>query len=201
MQLRSIIKGSLMLALSFTSAVASADAPPVTVTAAPEPVKVLYGSAGIGSVLSTPHGAVPSAQGSLHFTLPFGHYVAVELHGTLGYSIGTSEPNDLWARLGLGVRVEKNNADFSPYGALRLVHLHYAPAEVWWEHPGASIAGSSASGIQHSSGMAAAFGVTWVVPSTDRRLRAMAELEGSWIPIGNAPEWFTTTEVGLGYAF
>ena len=134
--------------------------PAVVVKPAGEPTIVAYSSAGFGSVLGAPNGPAPSVQGTFHIDLPFGHYVALELLFTAGYANVSGAPNDFWGRIGLGLRVEKASQAFSPFGAFRLVHLHYAPAETWWEHPGASIAGSSADGLQHSSGMAVAFGVT-----------------------------------------
>jgi hypothetical protein len=195
------IRLCLATALAVACGADSARADSLPSTPPPGPVHVLYASAGVGAVLQTPHGAIPSAQGTLRFTLPFGRHVALEVLGTTGYAIGTREPNAFWARLGLGFRVEANGPTLSPYGAFRLVHLHFASAETWWEHPGASIAGSSSEGLQHSSGMAMAFGVTWPVAGARSHFCAMAEVEGSWIPVGNAPEWFLTTEVGLGYRF
>jgi hypothetical protein len=182
-----------------------ADAEPAPV--APADVKanapVVYTSAGVGSILATPHGPGPSATGTLRLGLPFGRLFSAELFLSAGYALLPAEPNSFWGRIGLGLRVGKNGPTFTPYGAFRLVHMHYAPAEVWWEHPGSSILGSSADGLQHSSGMAAAAGVSWPFPfpKTRGHLRGMAELEASWIPIGNAPPWFLTGEVGVGYAF
>jgi hypothetical protein len=207
MSFRTYSNGACTLALVFAlshHAVAEGEplTPPAKVASPETPGStVVYSSAGFGSVLGAPHGPAPSVQGTFHVNLPFGHYVALELLFTAGYANVSAAPNDFWGRIGLGLRFEKASQGLSPFGAFRLVHLHYAPAETWWEHPGASIAGSSADGLQHSSGMAAAFGVTWRFPGAGGHVRGMAEIETSWIPIGNAPEWFATGEVGFGYSF
>ena len=88
-----------------------------------------------------------------------------------------------------------------PYAAVRLVHVHFAPSETWAAHPLDSLAGSSSEGLQHRSGTALATGVSLPVPGTQGHLRAMAEAELSWIPVGDAPAWFLGVETGLGYAF
>lgn len=171
--------------------------------AEPGPPVVIYSSAGVGSVLAAPHGPAPSAEGTLRANLPFGRFLALELFLSAGYAVLSDEPNSFWGRIGVGLRAGKTGPGISPYGAFRLVHMHYAAADVWWEHPGSSILGSSADGLQHSSGMCAAFGITWpLFPKLlGAHVRGMAELEGSWIPVGNAPPWFATAEAGLGYAF
>jgi hypothetical protein len=155
----------------------------------------------VGSVLDKPGGAAPAATGSIRLALPLARVVALELMGTLGYAIGRGSPDDFWARLAIGLRIEDSLRAFRPYGAFRLVHLHFAPVATWEDHPGDSIAGSSSAGLQHRSGMALASGLSWAIPGNEGRVRAMAEIEVSWVPVGNGPEWFATGEVGLGYAF
>jgi hypothetical protein len=155
-------------------------------------------------VLDKPGGAAPAATGSLVVVLPLLRYLALELMGSAGYVRGDgASPDDGWLRLALGARVEDSHASrgFRPYGSIRFVHIHYATAETWKDHPADSFLGSSAAGLQHRSGMAAAGGVSWLIPHTDGKLRAMLEAEVSWVPIGTPPAWAVTSQLGLGYAF
>ncbi len=190
---------SLLLASSTARAAPNPDAAPASPSTAPR--VAIYGAAGVGSVLDKPGGAAPSATTSLHLALPLTRVLALELMGTTGYALGHGTPDDFWARLALGLRLEDAARALRPYGALRLVHQHYAPVTTWEGHPGASIAGASNEGLQHRSGTALAGGVSWTVPHTDDRVRAMAEIEVSWVPVGDGPAWFATTELGIGYAF
>jgi hypothetical protein len=189
--------GTLLLAL-FLPFAAEAD-PPAAKPADPPVIVTL--AAGGGSVVDSPHGAIPAAVGSLRVNIPFGGLFALEAVGTTGYAVGREEADTAWLRLALGARLEAILRAFSPFAAFRLLHIHYAPATIWENHFGDALAGSSAVGLQHRSGMALATGAHWIVPGTARRVRFMLEVEGSWIPIGNGPEWFVTSEVGLGYAF
>ena len=161
----------------------------------------LYAAAGVGSVLDKGGGAAPAGDSSLTLTLPLARLVAVELMGSTGYAIGHGTGDDFWARLALGLRVEDSLRDLRPYGALRLVHLHYAPAETWVQHPFDSAAGSSSEGLQHRSGMGLAGGLSWTIPHTRGRARVMAEAELSWVPVGTGPAWFLGTSAGIGYGF
>ncbi|HEY1695392.1 MAG TPA: hypothetical protein VGG39_24655 [Polyangiaceae bacterium] len=156
---------------------------------------------GAGSVLDTARGAVPSTQGSLRLTLPLARALALELLGTAGFAFGHDEPDDAWLRLGLGLRLEDAWASVRPYASFRLVHIHFAPSETWASHPLDSFAGSSTEGLQHRSGMATAVGISFPVPRAGSPLRAMAEAELSWLPVGDPPSWFLGVEAGLGYAF
>jgi hypothetical protein len=139
----------------------------------------------------------------LALTLPIVRLVAVELMGSTGYALGhtTGTEDDFWARLALGLRIEDSLRALRPYGAFRLVHLHYAPVQTWLDHPGDSIAGSSSEGLQHRSGMALGGGLSWTVPRTKQKLRLMGEAELAWVPIGTGPAWFLTTTLGAGLAF
>jgi hypothetical protein len=190
---------SLVLASATRARAADPDVPPDASRAAPR--VTLYASAGGGSVLDKAGGPAPSATGSLRLALPLARFLALEVSGTSGYAVGRGTPDDLWLRLALGLRVEDARRALRPYGALRLVHIHFAPVSTWEAHPGDSIAGSSTEGLQHRSGSALAGGLSWSFPYTQDRVRAMAEAELSWVPIGNPPAWFTTVEAGIGYAF
>jgi hypothetical protein len=193
---------SAVIALLGVASNAGASEPDATAGAARAESRVtLYASAGAGSVLDKAGGPAPSATASLRLALPLARFVALEVSGTSGYAIGRGTSDDYWLRLALGMRVEDSRAALRPYGALRLVHVHFAPVSTWEEHPGASIAGSSTEGLQHRSGTAVAAGLSWGIPGTGDRVRAMAEVEVSWVPIGDAPAWFATAEVGVGYAF
>jgi hypothetical protein len=189
----SLISGALVV---LASPVALADE-----RAASAPSIALYAAAGPGSVLDTPKGAVVSAQGSLRLNLPLARLATLELMGSGGYAFGRAEPDDAWLRLALGLRIEDALAEIRPYGAFRLVHIHFASAETWSEHPLDSLAGSSTEGLQHRSGMSLATGISLPIAGTQGKLRGMAELELSWIPIGNPPAWFMGTEFGFGYVF
>jgi hypothetical protein len=184
--------------------VARADADPDHPMArtAESPRVAIYAGSGVGSVLDKPGGAAPSGGTLLALTLPIARLVTVELIGSTGYALGhvTGTEDDFWARLALGLRIEDSLRTLRPYGAFRLVHLHYAPVQTWLDHPGDSIAGSSSEGLQHRSGMGLAGGVSWTVPHTKGRLRLMGEGELSWVPIGTGPAWFLTTSLGLGLA-
>jgi len=190
---------SVLLATTSSRAASEPDAPP----SSPSPASraAIYGSAGVGSVLDKSGGAAPSATTSLRLSLPLARVLALELMGTTGYAIGRGTPDDFWARLAIGLRVEDSARAFRPYGAFRLVHQHYASVSTWEDHPGASIAGSSNEGLQHRSGTAIAGGLSWTIPRTDDRVRAMVEIEVSWVPVGDGPAWFAATEAGIGYAF
>jgi hypothetical protein len=190
---------AMLLVVSSSSAATDPD----TTRASPPTASrgAIYGSAGVGSVLDKPGGAAPAATTSLRLALPLARVLALELMGTTGYAIGRGTPDDFWARLAIGLRVEDSARAFRPYGALRLVHQHYASVSTWEDHPGASIAGSSNEGLQHRSGTALAGGLSWTLPRTGDRVRAMAEVEVSWVPVGDGPAWFATTELGIGYAF
>jgi hypothetical protein len=171
-------------------------------SASMSPSSVIYAAAGAGSVLDKAGGPAPAATGSIHVALPLLRYLAVELMGSAGYVRGDgSSPDDMWMRLALGARVEDSRRAFRPYGALRFVHIHYATAETWKDHPADSFLGSSAAGLQHRSGMAGALGLSWLIPHTDGKLRAMAEVELAWVPIGTPPAWAVTSEIGLGVVF
>ena len=161
----------------------------------------IYAAYGVGSVLDKSGGAAPAAGAGLTVTVPLVRVLAIELMGTTGYALGHESEDDFWARLAIGLRLEDSKRKLRPYGALRFVHLHYAPAQTWLDHPGDSIAGSSSEGLQHRSGMAAAAGVSWAIPRTHDKLRVMAEAELAWVPIGTGPEWFLATTVGFGCAF
>jgi hypothetical protein len=178
-------------------------AQPDTTNATPPPASrlVVYGAAGVGSVLDKPGGAAPAADASLTLALPLARLVALELMGSTGYALGHGTEDDFWARLALGLRIEDSFRDLRPYGAFRLVHLHYASAETWLQHPLDSIAGSSSEGLQHRSGMGAAAGLSWTIPHTRGKVRVMGEAELAWVPVGIGPAWFLTTSVGLGYGF
>jgi hypothetical protein len=183
------------------SSLALADVDAVPRTSIAEPRTTLYLSTGGGSVLDTPRGAVPSTQASLRLNLPLVRWAALELMATTGLSFGREEPDDFWARLGLGLRVEDATRAIRPYGSLRLVHIHFASAQTWIDYPLDSIAGSSTEGLQHRSGMALATGLSATMPGSAGRVRAMVEVELSWIPVGDPPAWFVATELGLGYVF
>jgi hypothetical protein len=192
---------ALASGLSLSSLAHAAESPPLTAGEA-APASAIYALTGAGSVIDKAGGPAPQAVGSLQVVLPLLHYVSLELMGSGGYVRGDgSSPDDMWLRLGLGARIEDTHRAFRPYGSLRFVHIHYATAETWKDYPADSLLGSSSAGLQHRSGMALAFGVSWRVPHTDGKLRAMAELEGSWVPIGDPPAWAAMGEVGLGYAF
>ncbi len=194
------------LLLTFATPSADADEPDVRTAARPAaaalPANVVYAAAGAGSVLDKAGGAAPAAVGSLVVALPLLRYATLELMGTAGYARGDgAAPDDMWLRLALGARLEDSRKALRPYGALRFVHIHYATAETWKDHPADSLLGSSSAGLQHRSGMALAGGMSWLVPHSDGRVRAMLEAEVSWVPIGNPPAWAVTSELGLGYAF
>ena len=122
--------------------------------------------------------------------------------GSAGYAFGQrGATNDIWARVALGLHLEDTLRSVRPYAAFRLVHIHYASADTWEKHPLDSILGSSSEGLQHRSGIAWAGGVSWPVPRTHERMRAMVEAQVTWVPIGNPPAWFESTEMGVGYAF
>jgi hypothetical protein len=186
----------------FCTSLGHAAESPAPAAGSSTPASAIYALTGAGSVLDKAGGAAPQAVGSLQVVLPLIHYASLELMGSAGYVRGDgSSPDDMWLRLGLGARIEDTHRAFRPYGSLRFVHIHYATAETWKDYPVDSLLGSSSAGLQHRSGMALAFGVSWRIPHTDGKLRAMAELEGSWVPIGDPPAWAAMGEVGLGYAF
>ncbi|HEY8087301.1 MAG TPA: hypothetical protein VIF09_05640 [Polyangiaceae bacterium] len=198
---RSLAVSTLSCALLSTCSAAAADPDAASHPPTQETHTILYLATGGGSVLDTARGAVPSTQGSLRLDLPLARVVALELMGSAGFAFGHDEPDDTWLRLALGLRIEDAWAAFRPYAAVRLVHIHFAPSETWARHPLDSLAGSSTEGLQHRSGTAVAGGVSFPLPGTTGRLRAMAEAELSWIPVGDAPAWFLGVEGGLGYAF
>jgi hypothetical protein len=203
MKARALCVSIVLLVLASGSQARAADP---DVTLAPDasrsaPRVTLYASAGGGSVLDKAGGPAPSATGSIRLALPLARFFALEVSGTSGYAVGRGTPDDLWLRLALGLRIEDAHQALRPYGAFRLVHIHFAPVSTWEAHPGDSIAGSSTEGLQHRSGSALAAGLSWSFPHTQDRVRAMAEAEVSWVPIGNPPAWFMTVEAGVGYAF
>jgi hypothetical protein len=167
------------------------------------PQIAVYVGEGVGSVLDKAGGAAPSGGTLLAVTVPIVRVVAIEIMGASGYALGktTGTEDDFWLRLALGLRIEDSLRKLRPYGAFRLVHLHYAPVQTWIDHPGDSIAGSSSEGLDHRSGMALAGGLSWTVPRTKGKLRLMGEAELAWVPIGTGPEWFLTTTLGAGLAF
>lgn len=194
----------LVLVVVLVSRPARADAvQPDAPRVAPQPAPrlVLYGAAGVGSVLDKGGGAAPAGDSSLMLVLPIVRVVALELMGSTGYAVGHGTEDDFWARLAIGLRIEDTLRDLRPYGAFRLVHLHYAAAETWAQHPLDSIAGSSSEGLQHRSGMGLAGGLSWAIPRTQGRVRVVTEAELSWVPIGTGPAWFLTTSAGIGYGF
>ncbi|MGO8998534.1 MAG: hypothetical protein ACLQVI_34875 [Polyangiaceae bacterium] len=197
--------GALSLTLSASSVAHADPADPdhPTTPAATSSRVAIYAGAGVGSVLDKPGGAAPAGGTVLVLTLPLMRLLTVELIGSTGYALGhvTGTEDDFWARLALGLRIEDSLRTLRPYGAFRLVHLHYASAQTWIDHPGDSIAGSSSEGLQHRSGMALAGGISWTVPHTKQKLRIMGEAELAWVPIGTGPAWFLTTSLGLGLAF
>ena len=133
-------------------------------------------------------------------THPLGRLFALEIIGSGGISAArASEPNNAWLRLAIGVRLERTDVwGFRPYGALRIVHIHYAPTTTWRDYPGASFLGDSSKGLEHRSGLGLAAGFSHGLGDT--RLRAFAELEPSWIAIGNGPKFFAAVTAGLGVA-
>jgi hypothetical protein len=191
----------ILLVLASPSPARAAGAEGGTDTAPSTSRVAIYASAGGGSVLDKAGGPAPSATGSLRLALPMARFFAVEVSGSSGYAIGRGTSDDFWLRLALGLRVEDAHRALRPYGVFRLVHIHFAPVSTWEAHPGDSIAGSSTEGLQHRSGAALGAGVSWAVPRTEDHLRAMAEIEVSWIPIGDPPSWFATAEAGFGYSF
>ena len=199
---RAISFGLSLVSLVALPGAARADDPDQqTATPAPKSHVGIYAAYGVGSVLDKPGGAAPSADAALMLTLPLGRVVAVELMGSTGYALGHQSEDDFWGRLAIGLRLEDGYRKLRPYGALRFVHLHYAPAQTWLDHPGDSIAGSSSEGLQHRSGMAVAGGASWAVPRTHEKLRVMAEAEVAWVPVGTGPAWFLATTIGVGSAF
>ena len=154
----------------------------------------------MASVLDTGAGAVPALGGSLMATNPLGRLFALEIIGSGGISAArASEPNNAWLRLAIGVRLERTDVwGFRPYGALRIVHIHYAPTTTWRDYPGASFLGDSSKGLEHRSGLGLAAGFSHGLGDT--RFRAFAELEPSWIAIGNGPKFFAAVTAGLGVA-
>ena len=155
---------------------------------------------------STRQAAPPrAATGSLLVALTLLRFVALELMGSAGYAprgrhLARRACGSV-SRWGRVSRDSRSPSALRPYGAVRFVHIHYATAETWKDHPADSFLGSSAAGLQHRSGMAGAAGLSWLIPHTDGKLRAMVEAELSWVPIGTPPAWALTSEVGLGYAF
>lgn len=160
----------------------------------------LYAGSAAASVLDTSAGAVPALGGALTATIPLGRLFALELVGSAGVSAARAEePNNAWLRLALGLRIERTDVwGFRPYGALRLVHLHFAPTQTWSDHPGASILGDSSHGLDHRSGLGLAGGFSHGLGDTP--FRVFAELEPSWVPIGRGPKFFAATTFGLGVA-
>lgn len=188
-----------------SSAAASADELPVNDAAGPregERARALtfyLGSAG-ASVLDTSAGAVPAAGGSLGAVFPLGRLFALELVGSGGLSAARAEePNNIWIRLALGLRVERTDGwGFRPYGAFRIVHIHFAKAETWRDYPGSSILGDSSKGLDHRSGLGVAGGFSYGFGQS--RFRFFAEIEPSWVPIGRGPKLFAAATVGVGVA-
>lgn len=157
------------------------------------------GSAGV-SVLDTSAGAVPAVGGSIGAGFPLGKLFALELIGSSGVSFARDdEPYNIWIRLALGLRVERTDAwGFRPYGALRLLHIHFARAETWRDNPAASILGDSSRGLDHRSGLGAAGGVSYGIGGS--RFRVFGEVEPSWVPIGRGPKFFAAMTLGFGVA-
>lgn len=174
-----------------------ADAPPES--ARPRALTIYAGTAGI-SVLDTGAGAVPAIGGELGATFPLGKLFALELLGAAGLSAARdTEPNNIWIRLALGLRVERTDTwGLRPYGGLRLVHIHYAKAETWRDHPGASLLGDSSRGLDHRSGLGLVGGVSHGMGAS--RFRIFAELEPSYVPIGRGPQLFVAATFGFGAA-
>ncbi len=160
----------------------------------------MYGGSAAASVLDTTAGAVPAIGGSLTAAFPLGKWLALELVGSGGVSAARrDEPNNAWVRLALGLRVERTDAwGLRPYGALRLVHIHFAPTQTWHDHPGASILGDSSHGLEHRSGVGVGLGLSHGLGASP--LRMFAELEPSWVPIGHGPQLFAALTAGFGFA-
>ncbi len=162
------------------------------------PAITVWTGGGVGSVFDTRVGPIPAAQGTLGVTVPLGRLFAVELSGAGAIAKGRgSEPDDAWGRLALGLRVERGDLwKMRPYGAVRLIHVHFAPLDTWTDHPGASLAGSSSHGLSHRSGLAAAIGLSYGLG--DSRFRLYGELEPSWLAVGRGPSFFATASFGMG---
>lgn len=160
----------------------------------------IYAGGATASVLDTSAGAVPALGGSLTAAFPLGKLFALELVGSGGLSAARdTEPNNAWIRLALGLRLERTDAwGFRPYGAFRLVHIHFASTTTWRDHPGASILGDSSHGLEHRSGLGLAAGFSHGLG--DSPFRVFAELEPSWVPIGHGPRFFASATFGFGVA-
>jgi len=175
------------------------DAPAASSRERPRALTLYLGSAG-ASVLDTSAGAVPAVGGSLGAGIPLGRLFALELIGSGGVSAARGEePNNIWIRLALGLRVERTDAwGLRPYGALRVVHIHFAKAETWRDYPGASLLGDSSKGLDHRSGLGLAGGLSYGFGGS--RFRFFGELEPSWVPIGRGPQLFAALTLGVGAA-
>lgn len=175
------------------------DAPTPAKGERPRSLTIYLGSAGV-SVLDTSAGAVPAVGGSLGAGVPLGKLFALELIGSGGVSAARDdEPNNIWIRLALGLRVERTDAwGVRPYGAFRIVHIHFAKAETWRDYPGASILGDSSKGLDHRSGLGLAGGVSYGMGGS--RFRIFGEIEPSWVPIGRGPQLFAAATLGFGVA-
>jgi hypothetical protein len=160
----------------------------------------LWAGGAVASVLDTGAGAVPALGGQLAGTFPLGRLFALELQGAAGISAKVdSEPSHAWLRLALGLRLERTDAwGFRPYVAARLVHIHYALSTTWRDYPGDSLLGSSSRGLEHRSGLGLGLGFSYGLGQTP--FRVFADLEPSWVPIGNGPKLFAVLASGVAVA-
>lgn len=160
----------------------------------------LWAGGAVASVLDTGAGAVPALGGQLAGTFPLGRLFALELQGSAGISAKVdTEPSNAWLRLALGLRLERTDAwGFRPYVAARIVHIHFAPSTTWRDYPGDSLLGSSSRGLEHRSGLGVGLGFSYGLGRSP--FRVFADLEPSWVPIGDGPKLFAVLASGVAVA-